>query len=355
MRALNEWCVLLGGAGGHVRNVRALERDLRPPRRRGGPLPGDPRPQRHLRPARRRGRPPPQPRRPHRDRRHLAAGAAGPPGRCASSAPATAASPTAGRERRPTTAATCCTATPRSTSPSGGCAARSCTTRAPTSSPPAAARWSSGSTPTSPASSPPMADGANPVVAGASRHPQPALGRRWPRCRPRPRTIIAALTGAGARVLWLLENPRSGGSALGPENEAKRLAYNAWLQAQDGAHGGRFLTVDYLPAFTADGTRHRRRRARRPAARRPARHPGRRLRQGRRRPRRDRDLPAGRRRRRNTPAPPTACDAAANPAGNRLGPAGWTGEVRNAGDTDAAARASPAPSPPRPPAAAPGR
>ena len=75
-----------------------------------------------------------------------------------------------------------------------------------------------------------MADGGNPVVAGPSRHPQPALGRRWPTCRPRPRTIIAALTGAGARILWLLENPRSGGSALGPENEAKRLAYNAWLR-----------------------------------------------------------------------------------------------------------------------------
>ena len=163
IRALNEWCVLLGGTGGHVRNVRALNEICAPPRRRGRPLPGDPRAQRHRRPPRRHGRPPPQPRRPDRDRRpHRQP--AGPPGRCGSSAPATAASPTAGREPRPTTAATCCTATPRSTSPSGGCAARWCTTRAPTSSPPPAAPSSNGSTPTSPALLAAMAEAGNPVV-----------------------------------------------------------------------------------------------------------------------------------------------------------------------------------------------
>ncbi|HET9068497.1 MAG TPA: hypothetical protein VFN28_07610 [Amaricoccus sp.] len=60
--------------------------------------------------------------------------------------------------------------------------------------------------------------------------------------------ITSALIGAGARLVWLLENPRSGASALGPENEAKRLAYNAWLTAQDGGHGGCFRTIDYLAA-----------------------------------------------------------------------------------------------------------
>ena len=136
-------------------------------------------------------------------------------------------------------------------------------------------------------------------------------------------------------MLWLLENPRSGGSALGPENEAKRLDYNAWLTAQEGAHGGRFRTVDYLPDFTADGTATG--GSARAGLQRDGLHdsPGGRLRQGRRRLAPHRDLPAGRRRRRNTPAAADGWDAATNPTGNRLDPADWTGEIRNPGDTGA--------------------
>lgn len=144
--------------------------------------------------------------------------------------------------------------------------------------------------------------------------------------------VIAELTGAGARLLWLLENPRSGENALGPGNEEKRLAYNAWLRSQEAAHGGRFATVDYLPAFTADGL------ATGATARAGLQRDG------------LHDSQAGAfvkaaaaLERLETLAPVAAAaphaaaaapyDAESNPGGNRLAPADWTGEVRNAGDT----------------------
>ncbi len=98
-----------------------------------------------------------------------------------------------------------------------------------------------------------MADSANPVVVvHLGTHSLP--GVPLAEIQDQAGTIIGALTGAGARVLWLLENPRSRWSALGPANEQKRLDYNAWLVAQEGAHGGLFRTLDYLAGFTADGT-----------------------------------------------------------------------------------------------------
>ncbi len=139
-----------------------------------------------------------------------------------------------------------------------------------------------------------MADSANPVVVvHLGTHSLP--GVPLAEIQDQAGTIIGALTGAGARVLWLLENPRSGWSALGPANEQKRLDYNAWLVAQEGAHGGRFRTLDYLAGLHRRRHGHGRHRAPRPAARRPARHPGRRLHQGGGDPRRDRDVPAGQR------------------------------------------------------------
>lgn len=144
--------------------------------------------------------------------------------------------------------------------------------------------------------------------------------------------IVSALAGAGAHVLWLLENPRSGGSALGAGNEAKRLDYNAWLRSRDGAHGGRFRTVDYLAAYTADGS------ATGPTARAGL--------------QRDdlHDTQAGAQVKAAAAvaliesfAPVIAAaeyaggtdvyDPFTNPGGNRLDPHDWTGEVRNPGDT----------------------
>ena len=144
--------------------------------------------------------------------------------------------------------------------------------------------------------------------------------------------IITALTGAGARILWLLENPRSGGNVLAPEDEAKRLAWNAWLAAQDGTRGGRFRTVDYLAAFTADGLATG--GAARAGLQRDDLH----------------DAQAGAFVKAAAALaileafPPIAdaaghvaaagaFDPATNPGGNRLDPAGWAGEVRDAGDT----------------------
>jgi hypothetical protein len=146
--------------------------------------------------------------------------------------------------------------------------------------------------------------------------------------------IIAALTAAGGRVLWLLENPRSGGSALSPENEAKRLAYNAWLKAQDGAHAGRFLTVDYLPAFTADGSATGDAAA--PGLQRDGLHDA----------QAGASVKAAAARAILESLPPVAAaaehagaaaayDPEANPFGNRLDPVGWTGEVRTPDDTGA--------------------
>ncbi len=147
--------------------------------------------------------------------------------------------------------------------------------------------------------------------------------------------IIDALTGAGARVLWLLENPRSGSSALGTGNEHKRLDYNAWLRAQTGTRGGTFLTVDYLPDFTSDGTGDG--GAALPGLQRDDLH----------------DTQAGAlikaeaalallgtfapvAREEEYTRAADAYDAVADPNGNRLSPADWTGEVRNAADTGAA-------------------
>ena len=146
--------------------------------------------------------------------------------------------------------------------------------------------------------------------------------------------IVAALTGAGARVLWLLENPRSGASALGSEQEAKRLAFNAWLMAGEGGFGGRFGTVDYLSGYTADGTATG--GAARAGLQRDDLH----------------DTQAGASVKaaaalaRIGSLPPVAAaegyagtadlfDAAANPAGNRLSPGEWSGEIRDASDTEA--------------------
>ena len=177
-----------------------------------------------------------------------------------------------------------------------------------------------------------MSEAANPVVLmhlGTHSLPWVALADM----QAQAGAIIAALTGAGGRVLWLLENPRSGGSALAPENEAKRLAYNSWLSAQDGAHGGRFRTVDYLPAFTADGSTTG--AAARPGLQRDDLH----------------DTQAGALVKAEAAVallaafPPVASaaeyaasadlfDAATNPAGNRLDPTGWTGDVRNPADTE---------------------
>ena len=281
VRALNEWCGLVGGAGGHVRNVRALDEILRPPRRGVGAFPGAPRAQRDLRAARRRGRPPPQPRRPRRDRRHprgVRGGVERGPG-----APVR-------RRRQPVRRRPAGDATLRQrlraaplfrAQPRRLGAARQGRARraAPTSSRPAARRCSSGSTPTSRASWQAMADSANPVVVvHLGTHSLP--GVPLAEIQDQAGTIIGALTGAGARVLWLLENPRSGRSALGPANEQKRLDYNAWLVAQESAHGGLFRTLDYLAGLHRRRHGHGRHRAPRSAARRPARHPGRRLHQG---------------------------------------------------------------------------
>jgi hypothetical protein len=144
--------------------------------------------------------------------------------------------------------------------------------------------------------------------------------------------IITALTGAGAHVLWLLENPRSGGSALAPENEAKRLAYNAWLAAQHGAHGGRFLTVDYLAAFTADGLATGDTAA--TGLQRDGLHdtqPGAFVKAAAARAILETLPPVAAAAEYQGAAP--AWDAATNPDGNRLDPLGWAGEVRSADDS----------------------
>ena len=103
-------------------------------------------------------------------------------------------------------------------------------------------------------------------------------------------------------------------------------------QAQDGAHGGRFLTVDYLPAFTADGL------ATGDAARAGLQRDG------------LHDAQAGAfvkaaaalavieafppvAAARNTPAPPRPGTPRPTPAATASTPLGWTGEVRNADDT----------------------
>jgi hypothetical protein len=179
-----------------------------------------------------------------------------------------------------------------------------------------------------------MADSANPVVVvHLGTHSLP--GVPLAEIQDQAGTIIGALTGAGARVLWLLENPRSGWSALGPANEQKRLAYNAWLVAQESAHGGRFRTLDYLANFTADGTATGATAL--PGLQRDDLH----------------DTQAGAFIKAAAilgvieTFPPVSgaadyagsaggYDAAANPTGNRLGAADWSGEIRNPGDTDAA-------------------
>lgn len=66
-------------------------------------------------------------------------------------------------------------------------------------------------------------------------------------------SIAAALRGANPRchVVWFLESPRSGASALGSGDEQNRKDLNAWLLTQVGTF---FKVVDYLAAFTSDGT-----------------------------------------------------------------------------------------------------
>ena len=196
IRALNEWCVLLGRRRRPRAQRPRAERDLRPPRRRGRPLPGDPRPQRHRRPPRRRRRPPPQPRRPDRDRRPHRHRLGRRPG-------------AALRRRRQ----------PLRRRPAGNPALRQRLRAAPLlGAQPrrlGAARQggarrahrplrhrrlhacSNGSTPTSPAFSPPWPRPAT-RSCWCTSAPTACPGSPWPTCRPRPRQIIAALTGAGA-------------------------------------------------------------------------------------------------------------------------------------------------------------
>lgn len=64
-------------------------------------------------------------------------------------------------------------------------------------------------------------------------------------------TIAAALRDAGAVVLWLLENPRSGANVLSAANERNRLAMNDYLVARANPW---FRPVNYLAGFTADGS-----------------------------------------------------------------------------------------------------
>lgn len=99
-----------------------------------------------------------------------------------------------------------------------------------------------------------MAVAANPVVVmhlGTDSLPVVPLAEM----QDETAAIIEGLLGAGGRVVWLLENPRSGGNALSAVDEQKRRDYNAWLQAQQGRYApGRFWAVNYLPDYTADGT-----------------------------------------------------------------------------------------------------
>jgi hypothetical protein len=80
-------------------------------------------------------------------------------------------------------------------------------------------------------------------------------GASLPEMQGQTTQIIDALVAAGGHLVWLPESPRSGSSALSAGAEQKRLAYNAWLAAQESAYGSDGLRVaDYLPAYTADGT-----------------------------------------------------------------------------------------------------
>lgn len=143
-------------------------------------------------------------------------------------------------------------------------------------------------------------------------------------------SIITALTGRGARVCWLLESPRTGGSVLSPANETKRRAYNAWLAARTDP---RFQTIDYLPGYTSDGTTDG--ATARVGLQRDNLH--------------DTQAGAWVKAAATLPVlralPPVAAaagftaaapafHATTNPGGNRLSPLDWVGEVRNAGDTE---------------------
>jgi hypothetical protein len=62
-------------------------------------------------------------------------------------------------------------------------------------------------------------------------------------------TIVAALNAAGARVLWLLEHPCSGGFAFGGSNNQVKNQLNAWLIDLANSGTYKLMTVNYLDEF----------------------------------------------------------------------------------------------------------
>ena len=110
--------------------------------------------------------------------------------------------------------------------------------------------WSNGSTPTSPTSSPPS-PGQQPVVLvhlGTHGLPWVPLDAMQAQATP----VAAALTGAGARVLWLLENPRSGGNGLAPRT--RRSASPRTPGSRRRTEPAAAVSAPSISrAFTADG------------------------------------------------------------------------------------------------------